>query len=250
VDAAWKKAGELMAARGIPEENHLLLHENLATGLSHTSERFTLKVERDLENPYTDDQVLARCDELQASLRTLLAELPAFPSKLYLAGSFSHGRLGANSDLDCYGVIPAEHVPATYRLFAEADEDSAKLFPFNEERPGYNQAMLMATGASVEIDPADLEKPGFLRETYREVLARREAPRQETHPVYEWACSKVWSEGLTPQEKVEQFAGQSLSSRAMGCALSLAGTLAMTPGLGVVVRGAADLLVKQQHHRL
>lgn len=238
-----------MAERGIPEENHLLLRENVATGLSHDSERFTLKVERDLQSPYTDDQVLHRCDQLQASLRETLAQLPAFPSKLYLTGSFSHGRLTANSDLDSYGVLPAEHVSATYKLFAEADENPliAKVFPLNEERPGYNQAMLMATGASVEIDPVDLARPGFLRETYREILAHREPPRRETHPVYEWACSKLWSEDLTPQQKVEQFEGKSVRSRVLGWGLSLAGTLAMTPLVGPVVRGCADYMVKQDH---
>ncbi len=251
-DAAWQKAGELMAERNIPEEDHTLLHENLATGLSHSSERFTLKVERDLKNPYTDDQILNRCDELQTSLRDTLASLPAYPSKLYITGSFSHGRLGVNSDLDSYGVIPAKDVPATYKVFAEADENPfiAKMFPFNEERPGYNEAMLMVSGASVEINPRDLEKPGFLRETYQEVVARREPPRQETHPVYEWACSKLWSEGLTPSEKVDQFEGKSMFSKVMGWGLSLTGTLAMTPFVGPVIRGCANWMVKQDHHRL
>lgn len=247
-DRNWQDAGRLMAERGIPSQDHTYLQETLATYLSHRSgdelsPRWQSKLERELLSPYGDEQIVNRIDQLQNSLKTLLDELPAYPSQLYLTGSFSRGRLGANSDLDAYGTINPQHLPQAFDSFEKnvAGPDAC-LVPISGDKPGLKEGNLLAAGASVKIDPARLAEPGYLRRVYQHVQQERRE-RKETSALYEWMTGLVWSEELDAHQKREQIEKGGLTHQAM----ALAGTLAALPVLGPVVRKTADLFVNQSH---
>lgn len=251
-DQNWRDAGKLMKERNIPAEQHEILQENVATYLSHRSsgklsDRWQAKVDRELAKPFSDDQVGPRIDALQTSLHKIIHELPSFPSQVYLTGSFSRGRLGANSDLDGYAALKPEDVSKGFDSYEKYVETSdACLFPMSEKSPGFNRANLMYAGASVEIDPKRLGESGYLRKVYTCVQEAR-TQRRETSTPYEWATGKMWGEGLSAQGKREQFEGKTLKSRIMNNILSLGGTLAAVPFVGAVVRKVADLCVHQTH---
>ena len=252
-DKNWQAAGQLMQERGIPAEQHEVFQENLATylchrsGAGHLSQRWQNKVDRELSKPFCDDQVAGRIDHLQASLLENVQELPVYPSQLYLTGSFSRGRLGANSDLDGYATLPRDQMSAGFDSYENRVEgEGCCLFPLAEDSPGFNRANLMYAGASVAIDPHKLGEVGYLRKVYQHVQEHRDQ-RRETSTVYEWATGKLWGEGLNAKAKREQFEGKTLKSRITNATLSLAGTLSAVPILGAVVRKVADLAVHQIH---
>ncbi|MCA9795317.1 MAG: hypothetical protein KC910_26090 [Candidatus Eremiobacteraeota bacterium] len=122
-------AGRLAEASKIPVEGHLLLRENVATclhqlkdefverladsseplftmrgGFSAGDMRWTHKVFRELEKPYSDAQVFERVGELQGKAEAVVAELMSrhqpYPCTFFITGSLLKGRFGANSDLD------------------------------------------------------------------------------------------------------------------------------------------------------
>jgi len=174
-------------------------------------------------------------------------ELPVFPSQVYLTGSFSRGRLGANSDLDGYATLPEDRMSGGFDCFEKrVASDGSCLFPLSIERPGFNQANLLYAGASVAVNPSRLGESGYLCKVYQHVLDHRQQ-RRETSTAYEWATGKMWGEGLNAKEKREQFEGKTLKSRPMNSVLALGGSLSMVPLLGAVVRKAADLAVNQVH---
>ena len=251
-DQNWRDAGKRMADRNIPAEKHEVMQENVATYLSHRSSdelspRWQAKVDRELAMPFSDDQVGPRIDALQTSLLQVMNELPSFPSQVYLTGSFSRGRLGANSDLDGYATLKPEDVSKGFDSYEKYVETSdACLFPLSDATPGFNRANLMYAGASVEVDPKRLGESGYLRKVYTCVQEHRDQ-RRETSAPYEWATSKMWGEGMSAQGKREQFEGKTLKSRIMNNALSLGGTMAAVPLVGALVRKVADLCVHQIH---
>ena len=251
-DQNWRDAGKQMAARGIPAEKHEVMQENVATYLAHRfsdelSPRWQAKVDRELAKPFSDDQVDLRIDALQTSLLENVQELPSYPSKIYLTGSFSRGRLGGNSDLDGYAAMKPEEISRGFDCFEKRVEtDGACLFPMSDATPGFNRANLMYNGASVEIDPSRLGESGYLRKVYTCVQEHRDQ-RRETSAPYEWATSKMWGEGMSAQGKREQFEGKTLKSRIMNNVLSLGGTMAAVPLVGALVRKVADLCVHQLH---
>lgn len=256
VDPAASEAAQLMQDRHIPLDGHLAMQENLATYLSHRNfgqltARWQNKVDRELKNPYSDEQVAARIDQLQKSLLENVQELPHLPSKIYVTGSFARGRLGGNSDLDGYAVLNPQDISKGFDSYEKRVEmqDEACLFPLASDRPGYNRANLMLVGgASVAVDPTRLEQPGYLQEVYQEVKAHRPSDRRETTAFSEWLGGAVWKEGKSAKSKRETFEGKTLKSRIWNAGWSLGGTLAGLPGVGAVVRWAANGLVKQ-HHR-
>lgn len=251
-DQNWRDAGQRMAERGIPAEQHETMQENLATYMSHRtrgelSDRWEAKVTRELNKPFTDDQVGPRIDALQKSLLENVQELPSYPSKIYLTGSFSRGRLGANSDLDGYATLKPQEVSKGFDCYEKRVESTdACLFPMSEKTPGFNRANLMYAGASVEIDPQRLGESGYLRKVYTCVQDAR-TQRRETSAPYEWATGKLWGEGLSAQGKREQFEGKTFKSRVTNAILSMGGTLAAVPLVGAIVRKVADLCVHQSH---
>ncbi len=92
-----------MSEGGIPLDGHHLLRENVASCLiqeaAQPAERWTSKVQRDLEHPYTDQEVFEKVDRLDADARVLLKHVNQ-RGATYVGGSLVKGRFGANSDLD------------------------------------------------------------------------------------------------------------------------------------------------------
>lgn len=253
-DQDWNDAGELLQERGVDLGSHRIMHENLATYLSHrgwsgiSSERWQTKIDRELAQPYADREVYEHLEALEDSLQDNLRELPSMPSKLFITGSFAKGRLGANSDLDGYAVLPPEQVPEAFDLFVEREKNprGANLFPFASDSAGYNQAHLMVSGKSVQVTPRQVMRDGFLREVYDELRADR-GRRRETHAVYEWATGLVWSEEKTAEEKRDAFTNDSLGTRLQNATLSMGGTLSRAPLVGPVVNWITDYFVTQDH---
>ncbi|MBS2037821.1 hypothetical protein JST97_22745 [bacterium] len=247
-DRHWQDAGRLLRERNIPEASHEAMQENLATYLAHRqgnelAPRWQAKLERELQTPYSDEQVQQRIDQLQNNLKALLDELPAYPSQLYLTGSFSRGRLGANSDLDAYATLKPEHLKAGFDSFEKhVGGGEACLVPFSEKTPGLNRGNLLAAGASVEVDAQRIGQPGYLREVYQQVQDQR-SQRKETSQLFEWMTGQVWSEELTPHQKRLRMEEGGLTHHAM----ALAGTMAGVPWINSLVYATADLFVTQSH---
>ncbi|MFN8611197.1 MAG: hypothetical protein U0931_26875 [Vulcanimicrobiota bacterium] len=248
-DRHWQDAGRLLRERGIAEAGHQALRENVATYLSHRTStdelppRWQAKLDRDLSNPYTTRQVQRRIDQLQKRLKQVLDELPAYPSQLHLTGSFSRGRLGANSDLDAYATVRPEHLKAGFDAFEKTvDQGEACLVPLSEATPGLNLGNLLAAGASVRVQPERLAEPGYLRKVYRHVQTHRQQ-RKETSSVFEWMTGMVWGEELTPRQKRLRMEQGGLTHQAM----AVAGSMAGVPVLSSAVYGTANLFVTQSH---
>ncbi len=253
-DPAWNEAGDMLAERGVADEAHSLMQENIATYLSHRShgtlnERWQGKLDRELATPYTNAEVLNHIDELEDSLQANLLELPAMPSKLYITGSFAKGRLGANSDLDGYAVLAEDQVGAGFDAYERRESNplGSNLFPLSENSTSYNRGHLMMTGKSVAVTPEQVMQDGFLREAYDQVKANRSADRRETHPLYEKVTGMVWSEDKTAKEKRDSFESPSFGTRLQGMVLSLGGALSATPLIGPAVHMVADYFVAQEH---
>ena len=256
-DQDWTDAGKLMAERGIPAKNHELFQENLATYLAHRikgipNQRWQNKIDRELSSPYTNEQVYNHIETLEQSLQDNLLELPALPSKIYITGSFAKGRLGANSDLDGFAVMPKHHMGAGFDSYEkrEKNETGSNLFPLSENSPGYNKGHLMFAGQSVTLSPKQVLKDGFLRRAYEQIQSRREGNRRETSSSFEKITATLWGEDKTAAQKREAFESQSFRTRVQNSIMSLGGTLSMTPLVGPVINKVCDLFCKQVHHDL
>lgn len=118
----YQAASSLLASKGLTGSQHTVLRENLAhynaqlsdpifdemelMALDRTAEesRWTGKLQRDLNKPYTDAQVGQQLEKLDQDLKTLLqVGGTPFPRTLYVTGSVTKGRFGGNSDLDVLG---------------------------------------------------------------------------------------------------------------------------------------------------
>lgn len=246
----WFDAGSLMSQRGIPTDGYQLLQENLASFLAHRQEgkplptgRWETKIERELAQPYSDKQVFDQVDSLQKSLQENLAQLPTYPGRVYLTGSFSKGRLGANSDLNGYAKVEAKDFDHTFEVFGRRFSDSqsaqkANLFPFSESSPGFNKAMLMVEGSSLEIPTAKLEEPGYLRELYRDVLTQKKVSRIEIKPAFDGLTGKMWR---------SKFERETFHFKAMRWSLHGLGSLSRVPLLGALIEGGMARIIPQNH---
>jgi hypothetical protein len=249
----WFEAGTLLSEKGIEPQNRRLLQENVATYLAHRPEgetfpsgRWENKLERELSQPYSDEQVFQHIDGLQASLLNNLSELPSYPKAIYLTGSFSKGRLGANSDLNGYAMLPSDEFQAAFQTFqsrfnnAETN-NKANLFPMSESSPGFNKAMLMVEGTSVKLSPDRLKEEGYLRGVYSDILDTKSPDRVETKPGTDGIVGKMWR---------SKFERQTLHFRAMRWALHLGGTLSRLPLLGAALESGVEKIVRQDHRDL
>ena len=253
-DRDWVDAGKLLRERQVPPENHELMQENLATYLAHRtrgmpSERWQNKIAPELDAPYTDDQVYAHLETLEDSLQANLLELPVYPSRVFITGSFAKGRLGANSDLDGFAVIPKEHMSSGFDSYEEREKNSkgANLFPLSDDSPGYTRGHLMFSGQSVEFSPQQLLEDGVLRRTYDDIKAGRTIDRRETSASFEWITGKLWGEDKSAKEKRDAFESQSIKTRIQNAIMSFGGTLSMTPLVGPVINKVADIFATQKH---
>jgi hypothetical protein len=253
-DPLWNEAGDLLAARGVADNEHTLMQENLATYLSHRTkgalnDRWQGKLDRELATPYTNAEVLQHLDELEDSLQANLLELPAMPSKLFITGSFSKGRLGANSDLDGYAVLSDDQVSAGFDAYERREKNplGSNLFPLSENNGWYNNAHLMMGGKSVQVKPEQVMQDGFLRKAYAQVQENRSSRRRETHPLYEKVTGMVWGEDKDAKDKRDAFDSPSIGNRIQSMVLSIAGALSVTPIIGSAVHMVADYFVAQNH---
>lgn len=253
-DKYWVMAGEAMVENDIQLSEHSLMRENLATYFAHStrsipSARWENKIERELGNPYTDQQVYQHIETLEDSLQANLSELPAYPSQVFITGSFAKGRLGANSDLDGFAVVADENMSAGFDSYEKREKDptGANLFPLSEESPGYTKGHLMFAGQSVELTSQQALKDGILTEIYDEIRAGRSIDRIETSQSFEWVTSKLWGEDKTAKEKREAFENKSFKTRIQNGIMSLGGTLSDTPLVGPVVNFVTDKFATQKH---
>lgn len=253
-DTYWVQAGDLMTQAKVELADHTHMRENIATYLAHStrsipSARWENKLQRELNSPYTDEQVYRHLEELEDSLQANLQELPVMPGKVYITGSFAKGRLGANSDLDGFAVVKPEHMSAGFDSYErrEVNPTGSNLFPLSENSPGYIQGHLMFTGQSVEFTPEALLVDGTLRRTYDEIRKGRHEDRVETSQSFEWATNKLWGEDKSAKEKREAFESNSFKTRLQNGVMALGGTLSQTPLIGLAVNAVTDLFVAQKH---
>lgn len=253
-DDYWMMAAEKMREAHIELANHSLMRENLATYLAHStrsipSARWENKISRELSHPYTDKEVYQHLDELEDSVQANLQEFTKMPGKVYITGSFAKGRLGANSDLDGFAVIPPEEMKEGFDSFErrEANPTGSNLFPLSADSPGYTKGHLMFAGQSVEFTPEELMTDGLMRKTYDKLVEARTIDRIETSQTFEWATNKLWGEDKSAKQKREAFESNSMRTRIQNGIMSLGGTLSETPIVGVAVNATADLFAAQKH---
>lgn len=250
-DKDWNDAGAMMKERGIPASGHSVLQENLATYLAHRGKdgkmpegRFSQQLEAELANPYTDQEVYERVDQLQDSLLENLAELPTYPGKVYITGSFSKGRLSAQDDLNGYVPVSKENFNPSFQVFGkrqEAGANGANLFPMAESDQSFNKGMMMVEGTSVVLNTEDLKEGGYLRQIYREVLSDKPADRKESRPALEGPTGKMWR---------SKFERDPLHFKAMRGAVAVVGALSSLPVVGSLVERLAGSVVRQDHKDL
>ena len=253
-DKDWVDAGKLLREHNVPAENHTILQENVATYLAHRNggiptARWENKLKRELASPYTDQEVFQHVDRLEDSLQANIRELPEYPSRVFITGSFAKGRLGANSDLDGFSVVKDQNMSAGFDSYEEreANPTGSNLFPLSENAPGYTRGHLLFTGQSVELTPEQIMTDGSLRKAYGEILEGRSIDRRETSASFEWATSKMWGEDKRAKEKREAFESKSLKTRIQNGIMSLGGTLSATPLVGPVVNYVCDKFATQKH---
>lgn len=265
-DPYWDLAAGKLTEKGISQTDHVLLQENVATylanGASHEGSRFNLKMQRDLSQPYKDQEVFAHVDELQQSLVDNLAAIPVTPRQVYVNGSFARGRLGVNSDLDALIALDGKDRQADLKpLISMASDTSATVFPIFLDDLNYNRTVFMISGSSRKVETEDLKNPTFLREKYAEELRARgilkdEAGchkvaatphRREIQPTFEKVMETMWKEGQTVEHKWDSLMSDSWKARTNRTAFRVAGALCGLPVVGALFEKAADVLVTQDH---
>lgn len=123
VDAHQKAAQQLMYSIGRSASENSVMTENLAHYNAQLEQpvndhwelmdlsvqrpleeqRWVNKIRRDINQPYTDGQVVAKVEALDRDLLALISvKGTRFPLKVYVAGGINKGRFGGNSDLDLY----------------------------------------------------------------------------------------------------------------------------------------------------
>jgi hypothetical protein len=253
-DLDWVDAGQMLREQNIDPDNHKMMRENLATYLSHRtdgipSERWQNKIDREMKTPYTDDQVFAHVETLEDSMQANISELPSYPSKVYITGSFAKGRLGANSDLDGFAVLPKDDMAAGFDSYVAREKNStaANMFPLADTAPGYARGHLMFSGQSVEMTPDQIMVDGSMTKAYKEILKGRNIDRRETSNSFEWITGKLWGEDKSAEDKRDAFESKSIKTRIQNAVMSLGGTLSMTPLVGPVVMWVTDKFASQKH---
>lgn len=193
--SSYQQADRMLAQRKIPREGHELLRENLATCLAQEpSDRWTKKIERDLEKPYSDRDVFAHLQTLE----TLSMQLAPFSSGTWhIFGSIPKGRFGANSDLDvnCEGGLVPESVEALkampgwkVNVFPATLQTDPRQLNSAVETDGLEITAAFQHGDQLaerlsrfDDQVATRPEPGFLTDIYTQALTRK-GYQVEHHP--------------------------------------------------------------------
>ena len=208
--APWNVASRLLQVAGRQPDSHTILQENVATLLTQFKPEFVdslqalpdeklmdglngsyangplhmaLKLSRDIrQKPYTDEQVMARLERLDAELKTASAEViagsPGFPCKFYVCGSLLKGRFGGESDIDLLCAAGADWIKAQPWDAGHREVSFQYIdMPRQEDRDKFVQAFAPVR----EVSAADIQKPGFLASLYAESMERKGYTLEQGH---------------------------------------------------------------------
>ena len=236
-----------MKEAGIASQDHLLMQENLATYLAHRvsgipSKRWQSKIDRDLANPYTDDQVLQRIDDIQELLKEKLSKSGNVPGKLYITGSLAKGRFSPADELDILNVVSQSDYPANLgEAMNRAGQKDLHFFPLREDQTHYNRGMLMVDGVSREFQSETLLVDGALKDNYLQSLSEKKTHRRELQP-------RMGMEKWLGKAHRSRYDSESLHSRMMQTAVATLGLTSQVPLLGPLVSRAFEMIIPQNHN--
>ena len=211
VNLQWRVAGRLLEAKGCKPEEHTILQENVTHLLTQFETDYVesldelptdkmlralngsyakgpvhlaLKLSRDIrQDPYTDEDVFERLEELDAELKTETARViegsKPFPCKFYIAGSLEKGRFGARSDVDVLCQAGPEWMKANKWNALHSDIGFQYL---DVDEP---QKVVDAFAPTREVTPEEINEPGFLRSLFVEGMERKGYRVEDGHLVAE-----------------------------------------------------------------
>jgi polyhydroxyalkanoate synthesis regulator phasin len=202
IDPCLNAAQKLLKALDLSEKNHVIFRENIATYIAQLKDDFVerlqkedgqqlvqslthafpygdmrwgKKLQRDIEKPYSDEEVFSHLETVQKELKQKLEQAKAlnptpFPAKIYVTGSLVKGRFGANSDLDLLADAGDSRIVQPKESF----QDQVHIQYLAGGQSHWREAFLNAFGEKVEISLEDIlaDKP-VLQNIYRQVLAQK-----------------------------------------------------------------------------
>ena len=124
--------------------------------------RWRSKLQREIENPYQDQQVGERLQVCLQDLESVLPEFAKFPHQLYLVGGplgEREGRFGGNSDLDVVMQVTPELLPQAQAVLGQLERPARERkhtfelhLTSSQEWPGVANYY----GSTVELDESRL----------------------------------------------------------------------------------------------
>lgn len=159
--------------------------------------RWSEKIVRDLERPYSDVEVGRRVQKVRAAfkrqVRALKTDMPGYPRQFMAFGGVAHGRFGANSDLDYLYCDPSGQsrfsgrpladgfafAPADFRTRKEAGEAmGSPLVPLAGPAPWTAFEQLVRTGLrerGLEVGEGwQVSRVAYPRQVYEDRSSARE----------------------------------------------------------------------------
>lgn len=212
VRSAASAAASLLRAAGRDPAQHTILGENLTTMLSHFKPDFVetledvpaerrlealngcygqgpvhlaLKISREIrQQPYTDEAVQARLEELEQAVRTTTTEVlegnSGFPCRFFVTGSLLKGRFGANSDLDLLVEASPEWMQKNFWTVGMREDVSIQCLQGDRQQ---QDAKVATFGKTLAVSPEQLCQPGFLQGLFRQSYEEKGFAIQEGHLV-------------------------------------------------------------------
>lgn len=234
-DPCGRVAARLLEASALCPADHVILRENIATYLTQfrpefvdalvdtpTSSlvsavqrgfaerdcwRWTDKLRRDLENPYTDNQTFALVRDFdvqfKARVQNVLDRLPAgFPCKIYIVGGLAQRRFGANSDVDGMTNAPAEILGpqrpfSNERVHLTAQDGAPTLAAFGTHLEVDANAVVRNGNTLQTLVMEGLKSKGYQIETTAggdvHIRPPQHSPLREREPIPREAGGVIWS---------------------------------------------------------
>lgn len=212
VKTASSAARSLLQAAGREPARHTILEENLATLLEHFQPDFVsaleevpaasrlealngsygngpvhmaLKISREIrQKPYTDQQVMARLDELEKAaaqtMREVLEGNAGYPCRFYVTGSLLKGRFGANSDLDLLVAASPEWMQQNAWTVGMREDVSIQCL---QGTPEQQLAKVATFGKTLAVTPEQLGQPGFLHGLFVQACQAKGLALEQGHLV-------------------------------------------------------------------